>query len=160
MASFSGAGAGGGVGAGGGGGGGGAGGGGGVGLGGGVGTGDDPVAVCSTMWGTPAILRVPVRSPAVFTSAVNSAAPLPVTSVLTTCSHGTSLDALHLHPWTAETATLNGPPSGETREEELPSSKRHSAALCVTVTRLSETTSVVDRSIAMGFSATSTVTDA
>jgi hypothetical protein len=78
--------------------------------------------------GNPAILSVPLRSSAVFTSATNSALPLPVTSELTTRTHGTSLDALHLHPETAETETLKGPPSGESREDELASSKRHGAA--------------------------------
>jgi len=80
------------------------------------------------MWGNPAIVTVPCLSPAVFTSAKNSALPSPVTSELRTRTQGTPLDALHLHPETAETETLKGPPSGETREEELPSSKRHGAA--------------------------------
>src|SRR5918999_4447902 len=85
----------------------------GVGLCGGVGTGAGAgaVAVCWTRKGNPAILSVPLRSPAVFTSATNSALPLPVASELATRTHGTSLDALHLHPETAETETLKGPPS-------------------------------------------------
>jgi hypothetical protein len=49
---------------------------------------------------------VPLRSPDVFASATNSAVPLPVTSGLVTRSHETSLDALHLQPGTADTATL------------------------------------------------------
>jgi hypothetical protein len=95
-----------------------------------------------------------------FASATNSALPLPVIAALMTRTHATSLEALHTHPETAETDTLKGPPSGDTREEELLCSKRHGAAFCVTVTRLAVTTRSVDRSIAMGFSATSTLTDA
>jgi hypothetical protein len=63
----------------------------------------------------------------VFTSAANSALPLPVTSELTTRTHATSLDELHLHPGTAETETLKEPASGGIREEDPASSKRHSA---------------------------------
>jgi hypothetical protein len=102
--------------------------GGGVGLGGGVGTGAATLAACRTACGKAAIFSVPFRSPAVFTSAANAALPLPVISGLTTRTHETSLDALHLHPAVADTATVKGPPSGETREDELPSSKRHGAA--------------------------------
>jgi hypothetical protein len=121
MMTVSGAGAGGGFGAGGG-------GGVGVGPGGGMASGGDPVALCWTRCDNPAILSMPLRSPAVFASVTNSALPLPDASELTTRTHGTSLDALHLHPGTAETKTLKAPPAAETCEEELPSSKRHSAA--------------------------------
>jgi hypothetical protein len=102
----------------------------GVGLGGGTGAGEGEgvVSVCCTTKGNPAIFSVPLRSAAVFTSATNSALPLPVSSELTTRTHETSLDAFHLHPETAETETLNGPPSCGIREEELASSKRHGAA--------------------------------
>jgi hypothetical protein len=104
----------------------------GVGLGGGVGVGGGvgaaAAAACWTAKANPAILNVPVRSPVVFTSTTNSALPLPVTSGLTTRTHGTSLDALHTHPGTADTETLIRPPSGGTCEEELSSSNRHGAA--------------------------------
>ena len=65
-----------------------------------------------------------------------------------------------MHPAIADTEVSKGPPIGEIRVEELPSSKRHGAGSCVTVTRLSLRTSAVDRSIAAGFSETSTLTDA
>jgi hypothetical protein len=96
----------------------------------------------------------------VFTSATNSALPLPVTSELTTRTHGTPLDARHLHPAFADTAIWKGPPCGTTRDDELPNSKWHGAGSCVTVTRLSLRTRAVDLSIAAGFSETSTLTDA
>src|SRR4051812_35575595 len=75
----------------------------GLGVGVGLGAGDEAGAVCWMRKGIPAILSVPLRSPAVFTPATNSALPLPVASALTTRTHGTSLDALHLHPASADT---------------------------------------------------------
>ena len=89
---------------------------------------------------------------------MNSALPLPVSSGLAARTHATSLDELHRHPGTAETATLKEPACGGIREEELASSKRHSAGFWVTVTGLADKMSVADRSIAAGFSATSTLT--
>jgi hypothetical protein len=96
----------------------------------------------------------------VFTSATNSALPLPVTAELTTRTHGISLDALHLQPEIVETDTLNRPPSGGTREDELPSWKRHGVASWVTGILFALTMSAVDRSAAAGFSDTSTLTAA
>jgi hypothetical protein len=64
----------------------------------------------------------------VFTSATNETSPLPVSSELTTRNQDTSLDALHLQPGIVETATLKGPPSAGTREDELASANRHAAA--------------------------------
>ena len=98
------------------------------GVGGGLGGEPGVVAVCSTTKGEPAIFSVPLRSPPVFASATNATLSLPVSSELTTRTHDTSLDALHLQPGIVDTETLNGPPSGGTREEELASSNRHAAA--------------------------------
>jgi len=96
----------------------------------------------------------------VFGSATNDTLPLPVCSELTTRTQDTSLDALHLQPGTVETETLKGPPSAGTREEELARSNRHAAACWETATRLPFRTRTADRSIAAGFSATTTLTEA
>ena len=132
----------------------------GLGVGGGMGAGAGVAAVCCTPKGNPAIVSVPLRSPAGFASATKAALPLPVTSELTMRNQATSLDALHLHPGIVETETVKEPPSGEIRKKELPSSKRHGAASCDTATRLPFTTRAEDRTIAAGFSATTTLTDA
>jgi hypothetical protein len=112
---------------------------GGAGLGGGTGVGVGAgggiaAAACSTTKGNPAIVNVPLRSPAVLASATNAALPVPVSSELTTRTQGASLDALHLHPEIVATETVKGPPSGDTCEEELSSEKRQGAASCETAT--------------------------
>ena len=106
---------------------------------------------------TPATRTVPRRSAPALVSTNSSAVPSPVPLPRTTRTHDASLAAVHPHPATADTPTITVSPFAATAADPALSANRHGAASCATVMRVSLIRIAEDRRVAMGFSATVTV---